>query len=238
MSDMSDMRVLLIIPCYNEQGAIASLLKEINACGGYETIVVDDGSRDASYEIASGVSSTIRLLRNLGIGGAVQTGIKYAERNGFDVCIQIDGDGQHLPGEIIKLLQAYVETRCAIIIGSRYLHNDTFRSTWARRRGSQTIAWVLNSLFPRCCVTDPTSGMRLIDRKTIEFFAQHYPHDFPEPISLAWALKEGFSVGEVAVKMRARNQGNSSIIGFKTVIYMVRVLGYIVLARLMRSDPR
>ena len=238
MSDMSDMRVLLIIPCYNEQGAIASLLKEINACGGYETIVVDDGSGDASYEIASGVSSTIRLLRNLGIGGAVQTGIKYAERNGFDVCIQIDGDGQHLPGEIIKLLQAYVETRCAIIIGSRYLHNDTFRSTWARRRGSQTIAWVLNSLFPRCCVTDPTSGMRLMDRKAIELFAQHYPHDFPEPISLAWALKEGFSVGEVAVKMRARTQGNSSIIGFKTVTYMLRVLGYIVLARLMRSDPR
>ena len=148
MSDMSDMRVLLIIPCYNEQDAIASLLKEITAYGSYETIVVDDGSRDASYETASEVSSTIRLIRNLGIGGAVQTGIKYAERNGFDLCIQIDGDGQHPPGEIVKLIQAYVETRCAIIIGSRYLHNDTFRSTWARRLGSQMIAWVLNSLFP------------------------------------------------------------------------------------------
>lgn len=233
---MSDPRVLLIIPCYNEQGAIASLLERIAACGrGYATIVVDDGSRDATYQIASRLSPVIKLLRNLGIGGAVQTGIKYAERNGFDVCIQIDGDGQHPPDEIVKLLEAYRRTSHSIIIGSRFLQNDSFRSTWARRFGSQTIARALNLLFPRCRVSDPTSGMRLMDRKAIELFAQRYPHDFPEPISLAWALKEGLTVGEVAVRMQARGHGNSSIIGLKPIAYMLRVLGYIVLARITRS---
>lgn len=236
---MNEPRVLLIIPCYNEQGAIASLLEEIAACGlGYATIVVDDGSRDATYQIASQLSPSIRLLRNLGIGGAVQTGIKYAERNGFDFCIQIDGDGQHPPGEIVKLLKAYGEAPHSIIIGSRYLLHDTFRSTWARRFGCQTIACALNSLFPKCRVSDPTSGMRLMDRKTIELFAQRYPHDFPEPISLAWALKEGLSVSEVAVKMREREHGNSSIIGLKPIAYMLRVLGYIFLARIMHSTLR
>jgi hypothetical protein len=135
------------------------------------------------------------------------------------------------------LLQAYQKKPSSIIIGSRYLQNDTFRSTWARRFGGQTIAWALNALFSPCAVTDPTSGMRLMDRKAIEFFSKHYPHDFPEPISLAWALKERLSVGELPVQMRAREHGSSSIIGLKPIIYMLRVLGYIVLARLMRASP-
>jgi len=106
-----------------------------------------------------------------------------------------------------------------------------------RRFGSQTIAWVLNSLFPQCSISDPTSGMRLMDRKVIELFARHYPHDYPEPISLALVLKEGLSVGEVPVMMRAREHGNSSIIGLKPITYMVRVLGYIILARITRTKP-
>lgn len=236
---MSAPRILIIIPCYNEQGAIAALLAEISGCQqGYETIVIDDGSRDATYQIARQFSPAVKLLRNLGIGGAVQTGIKYAQSNGFDFCVQIDGDGQHPPSEVSKLLQAYREMHRSIIIGSRYLQHDTFRSTWARRFGGQAIAWTLNTLFSQSAVTDPTSGMRLMDRKAIEFFAMHYPHDFPEPISLAWALKEGLLVGEVPVQMRAREHGNSSIIGLKPIIYMLRVMGYIVLARLMRATPR
>jgi glycosyltransferase involved in cell wall biosynthesis len=234
---MNTPRVLLIIPCYNEQGAIAALLEEISACRqGYETIVIDDGSQDKTYQIARHLSPTVKLLRNLGIGGAVQTGIKYAQSNGFDFCIQIDGDGQHPPSEVAKLLKAYQEKPHSIIIGSRYLRHDTFRSTWARRFGGQSIAWSLNYLFQKCAVTDPTSGMRLMDRKAINFFAEHYPHDFPEPISLAWALKESFSVGEVPVQMRAREHGNSSIIGLKPIIYMLRVLGYLVLARLLHTS--
>lgn len=229
---MSVARVLLIIPCYNEQGSIGSLLEKISNYKDYATIVVDDGSRDATYQIASALSPTIKLIRNLGIGGAVQTGIKYAERNDFDFCIQIDGDGQHLPSEINKLLDAYRNTPRSLIIGSRYLQNNSFRSTKMRRLGSRTIAFVLNSLFPHYIISDPTSGMRLMDRKAIELFARNYPYDYPEPISLALALKAGLSVGEVPVIMRAREHGKSSIIGLKPIAYMIRVLGFIILARI------
>jgi glycosyltransferase involved in cell wall biosynthesis len=236
---MTAPRVLIIIPCYNEEGAIAKLLTEIAQCRKhYETIVIDDGSQDATYQIARQYSPTVKLLRNLGIGGAVQTGIKYAQGKDFDFCIQIDGDGQHPPGEICKLLQAYRQAPRSIIVGSRYLQHDSFRSTWARRFGGQVIARALSTLFPQSAVTDPTSGMRLMDRKAIRFFAQNYPHDFPEPISLAWALKEGLAVGEVPVMMRARDHGSSSIIGLKPIVYMMRVLGYIALARLLRPAPR
>lgn len=234
---MKPARVLLIIPCYNEQKSIAALLKEITElCLDYKVLVIDDGSDDDTFRIAQALSPTVRLLRNLGIGGAVQTGIKYAHNNAFDFCVQIDGDGQHPPSEVSKLLRAYQAKPRPIIIGSRYLRSGTFNSTWARRFGGQTIAWALNTLFSQCAVTDPTSGMRLMDSKAIEFFAKHYPHDFPEPISLAWALKEGLSVSEVPVLMREREHGNSSIIGMKPMAYMLRVIGYILLARLKRNS--
>lgn len=232
-------RVLLIIPCFNEAGSIESLLKEITSCNkNYDTVVIDDGSRDDTYLIASRLSPTVRLLRNLGIGGAVQTGIKYALQNNFDFCVQIDGDGQHPPEEVEKLLAAYRNHPRNIITGSRYIEHDTFRSTWTRRLGSQVLAQSLNRLFKNCNISDPTSGMRLMDKKAIAFYAKNYPHDFPEPISLAWGLQEGLSVGEVPVKMRAREHGQSSIMGWKPLIYMFRVLGYIVLARFVYSSNR
>lgn len=231
--------LLIIIPCFNEEQSIEALMSEISALGEYySTVVVDDGSDDATYETAVRLSPTIRLLRNLGIGGAVQTGIRYASDKGFDFCIQIDGDGQHPPSQISKLLQAYAQRPCSIVIGSRYLLNDTFRSTFARRFGTKTIAWALNTLFASCRITDPTSGMRLMDRNAIKFFSNSYPYDFPEPISVAWALREGLTVGECGVHMRARNTGQTSIGGWKPVAYMLRVLGYVVLARLVGIRSR
>lgn len=234
---MASNRVLLIIPCYNEQGAIVPLLKEISDLGqDFEVLVIDDGSSDNTFVLAQPLAPTVRLPRNLGIGGAVQTGIKYADHHDFDFCVQIDGDGQHPPDQVSKLLKAYASNPAEIIIGSRFLNNDTFRSTWSRRVGNQTIARVLNFLFPKCEVTDPTSGMRLMDRRAISFFSHCYPHDFPEPISLAWALKAGMEVRDVPVEMRARGYGTSSIVGIKPFAYMLRVLGYILLARLKRTS--
>jgi glycosyltransferase involved in cell wall biosynthesis len=229
---MSQNKVLIIIPCYNEQGGIAELLREINKFPEYDAIVVDDGSKDRTYQISSQLSPTVKLLRNLGIGGAVQAGIKYAYEKGYDFCVQIDGDGQHPPSEIGKLLQAYSQKSFPIIIGSRYLQKDTNHFTWARQFGSKIISKVLKLLFPRILITDPTSGMRLLDRHAIHFLAEHYPHDLPEPISLAWALKEGINVFEIPVQMRERMQGRSSIMGFKPIAYMLRVLGYIILAKI------
>lgn len=236
---MNRPRILLIIPCYNEQESIEALLNEIASLEqGYSTVVIDDGSRDSTYEKAIKLSPTVKLLRNLGIGGAVQTGIRFAAANDFDFCIQIDGDGQHPPTEISKLMLAYKESPRSIIIGSRYLFNDSFRSTAARRFGSRAIAWSLNTLFKSCYVTDPTSGMRMMDRAAIKLFANSYPHDFPEPISLAWALREGLSVGECGVHMRSRDSGRSSIAGWKPIAYMLRVLGYVALARFVGFKSR
>lgn len=233
---MKSARVLLIIPCYNEQKSIAPLLKEIaELCQDYKVLVIDDGSNDDTFRIAQDLSPTVRLLRNLGIGGAVQTGIKYAERHDFDFCVQIDGDGQHPPDQVLKLLEAHAKDPVEIIIGSRFLSSDTFRTTWTRRLGGQVIARALNYLFVDCRISDPTSGMRLMDRRAIRFFARYYPCDFPEPISLAWALRAGMTVRDVPVEMRARQHGQSSIVGIKPLAYMFRVLGYILLARLKRT---
>jgi hypothetical protein len=120
-----------------------------------------------------------------------------------------------------------------MVIGSRYLVNDTFRSTLVRRFGGKTIAKLLNILFRGCDITDPTSGMRLMDRKAIQFFSESYPYDFPEPISVAWALRAGLTVSECGVKMRSRINGQSSIVGWKPIAYMLRVIGYVILARIV-----
>jgi glycosyltransferase involved in cell wall biosynthesis len=226
-------RILLVIPCYNEEASIGDLLLEIAAASAdYHPLVIDDGSSDSTGAVAGAHAQVVRLIENLGIGGAVQTGIKYAERHGFDICIQIDGDGQHNPQEIRALLDCYRQRPHNIVIGSRFIDNTGFRSTVSRRLGSKLIALALNNLFAGGRITDPTSGMRLMDRRAIEFFARRYPLDFPEPISLAWAMRAGLSISETAVEMRARETGESSIDGFKPLTYMIRVLGYILLARL------
>lgn len=238
-TSMNKSRVLLILPCYNEAGTIGQLLDEIAALDeGYHTLVVDDGSRDHTFDVAHAKSSCVRLIRNLGIGGAVQTGIKYAVTHDYDFCVQIDGDGQHPPDQIMRLIVRQKETGANIVIGSRYIQNDTFRSTFARRLGSKLIATTLRLLFRGGGITDPTSGMRLLDRAAMAYFAQHYPYDFPEPISLAWAMRASFVVSETPVVMRARSVGSSSLGGVRSLAYMFRVLGYIVLARLKLRPMR
>ena len=223
--------VAAVIPAYQAArsvGAVVRGTREILA----EVLVIDDGSIDRTTAVARPLSPVVSLVSNLGIGGAVQTGIKYALRNGYDFCIQIDGDGQHIPSEIARLLEEQRATGRNITIGSRYLGNATFRSTFTRRFGSRVIAKALDKLFAGGQITDPTSGMRLMDRRAMALFARRYPQDFPEPISLAWAMRSGLTVGETPVAMRARERGSSSSNGLKPLNYMIRVLSYIVFARL------
>ena len=228
-------KLLIIIPCYNEQDSINDLLKEISSIDiNHDILVIDDGSLDDTFSIASKQSRVIKLIQNLGIGGAVQTGFKYAHYNKYEFCIQIDGDGQHDPKEIKRLFTYQARTASSITVGSRYIENDSFQSTFARRSGSKLISFFLKLLFKGTNITDPTSGMRLMDTKAIKFFKDNYPYDFPEPISLAWALKENMTVSETSVKMREREYGKSSITGLKSLIYMIRVIGYIVLARFIK----
>lgn len=227
-------RILLIIPCYNESKTIGRLLREIqelnNVC---DTVVIDDGSEDETHPIAKQLSPCLKLVANLGIGGAVQTGIKYALEMDYDFCIQVDGDGQHPSNQIIFLFESYLSSPANIIIGSRFLSDGDFRSTWARQLGIRVIRFVIHCFFGRK-FTDPTSGFRIMDRKAIRLFSEEYPLDFPEPISLAVALEHGLTVREVPVNMRAREDGRSSISGIKSILYMLRVIGYLFLIRMDR----
>jgi len=227
-------RVLLILPCFNEAGAIAALLQE--ACATvpeFDLLVIDDGSTDATATAAAAHAPVVRLLANLGIGGAVQTGIKYAHAHGYDYCAQMDGDGQHPPAEYRKLLASALHSGADITIGSRYADLVSFRSTVMRRMGGRLISKTLYLFCGRLRVSDPTSGMRLLNRRAMAYFAAHYPVDYPEPISLAWAVREGLSVAEVPVVMRERQVGSSSLSGLrKSLSYMMRVIGYVLVASL------
>jgi glycosyltransferase involved in cell wall biosynthesis len=227
-------RVLVVVPCFNEAGAIGALLAELQeraAC--CDVLVVDDGSTDGTDRLVLPPARCVRLPANLGIGGAVQTGLQFAERAGYDYCIQIDGDGQHPPDLVHALVQEAIQSASQLVIGSRYLGaRDGFQSTAMRRIGSALIGRTLHLCFGGNRITDPTSGLRVMDRKAIALFARHYPTDYPEPVSIAWLLAKGLRVREIPVRMRERQAGVSSIRLMKTVSYMVRVLSYVLLARI------
>ncbi|MEQ9483178.1 glycosyltransferase family 2 protein [Coleofasciculus sp. F4-SAH-05] len=231
---MTHPSTILIIPCYNEENNVGKLLREIQELNpGYDTLVIDDGSQDNTYAVASQLSPCVKLLTNLGIGGAVQTGIKYALQHNYELCVQVDGDGQHPPSQVYRLIESYLKSPANLIISSRFLRKKGFKSTWKRRLGIKIISQVIQLLFQHK-ITDPTSGLRMMDRKAIQLFSTEYPHDFPEPISLAVALERGLRVREVAVNMRSREQGFSSITGIKSFLYMIRVIGYLILVRMGR----
>lgn len=224
------MRLLVIIPAYNEEEALGGLLAELRALphDGHhlDMVVVDDGSTDRTSEVAAaGGARVLRMCRNLGIGGAVQAGLQLAHREGYDAAIQVDGDGQHPPAELARLLERPAD----LVIGTRYRDRFGFRSTPMRRLGSWWLRVVLRVVM-RLRVSDPTSGFRLFRRRALRLFHDTYPYDFPEPESLAIACAAGLSVAEVPVVMRARRGGRSSIAALDSVYYMVKVTVAVLLA--------
>jgi glycosyltransferase involved in cell wall biosynthesis len=228
-------RLLVIIPAFNEQVALKGLLEELRAMPKLdgvqlESVVVDDGSADLTAEVArTGQARVLRLCRNVGIGGAVQSGIRLAHREGFDAAIQLDGDGQHPPSEIAKLVEhARGSNAPDIVVGTRYRDKDNFRSTLLRRLGSWWIRTLLR-VITRVRVTDPTSGYRLYGRRALRLFGDTYPYDFPEPESLAIARARGLTIAEVPVQMRERQGGTTSITGFSPIYYMFKVTIAVVL---------
>jgi glycosyltransferase involved in cell wall biosynthesis len=225
------MKLLIVIPAMNEEKAIGGLLDEIKAAcaqatlpAATEVVVIDDGSADRTAQIAHdrGVR-VVRLCRNLGIGGAVQTGLRLAQRERFDAAIQVDGDGQHPPSEIARLLEPLKsEIAPDIVVGSRRIEQVGYQSTPPRRMGQ---AWLRLWLWLVCRlrVTDPTSGFRVYGRRALELFAHTYPYDFPEPEALAMAAAHGLRIVEEPVRMRERQGGRSSIGGLTPIYYMVKV---------------
>lgn len=224
---ITPLRLLVIIPCYNEAGSLPLLLPELKRLqlAGYEVTiaVVNDASADATVAVARKEGVTVLDLPvNLGIGGAVQTGLKYAYTHGFDLALQLDGDGQHPPAEISKLLGCYEDGNPNVVIGSRFLEKRGFQSSFTRRLGIRYFYW-LNRLFTGNAVFDSTSGFRLLDRRAIAKAATYYPDEYPEPESLVFFARSGLVIAETPVVMKYRENGASSIGNFTSVYYMVKV---------------
>jgi glycosyltransferase involved in cell wall biosynthesis len=218
-------RLLFIVPAFNEgdniRGVVAALHQHYPAA---TVLVVNDGSTDETAELArSAGAAVLDLPFNLGIGAAVQSGFLYAQRAGFDVAVQFDGDGQHLASEVEKLLEPVCSGTHDVAIGSRFLGDHSFRPALMRRLGI-TIISTLNSRLTSMKVTDPTSGFRAFGRDAIELLSRDYPHDFPEPESMVTLAKNGFRMCEVPVRMEARKGGQSSITISRSVYYMCKVL--------------
>ncbi|MGZ4256150.1 MAG: glycosyltransferase family 2 protein [Gaiellaceae bacterium] len=216
---------LAIVPALNEESSVAAVVGEIRAADPeFDIVVVDDGSTDRTAGIAEAEGvAVIRLPFNLGIGGAVQTGYQYARDNGFDVAVQVDGDGQHDPREISGLLAPLLEDRADMVVGTRFAAGGGYRGTRLRRVGIRIFAGVV-SILVRARVTDTTSGFRAVNRRTICLFAIDYPHDYPEVEATVLAVRHGLRVVEVPVQMRVRESGSSSITALRSVYYMVKVL--------------
>jgi hypothetical protein len=219
--------ILVIIPAYNEAGSIDRVIADLKTLDlAPDILVVNDGSQDKTYETAKATRQAlvVNLPNNLGIGGAVQTGFKWAARNGYRVAVQFDGDGQHIAAEIPKLLKTLEERGAGMVIGSRFTEKHSgYRSTFLRRIGIR-IFMAVNSILIGQTITDNTSGFRAYDRRTIEFLARNYPVDFPEPEVVILLGKNGFSIAEIFTRMQERQTGGSSIAGVRSLYYMVTVL--------------
>ncbi len=219
--------VLVIVPAFNEEQNIGQVIEDLNLIEtDIDILVINDGSSDATSSLArtTGQAQVIDLPKNLGIGGAVQTGFKYAARNNYATAVQFDGDGQHLADEIPKLLRALCDQEANMVIGSRFLKAQSgYRSTFSRRIGIRLFQ-TINSLLIGQRVTDNTSGFRAYDLKAIGFLAHHYPLDYPEPEAVILLGRNGFRIVEVITVMRERQGGGSSIAGVTSVYYMIKVL--------------
>jgi glycosyltransferase involved in cell wall biosynthesis len=218
-------RLLFIVPAYNEASNVGPVVRELKAHHPDGTVVVvNDGSTDATAAAASEAGAiVIDLPFNLGIGGAVQTGMLYAERNGFDFAVQFDGDGQHVATEVTTLLAPLRDGSADAVIGSRFLGGRSFRPPLARRLGIALFNGI-NRIVTGRRFTDNTSGFRAYNRSAIAFLAHDYPHDYPEPESVVTLCRAGFRVIEVPAAMRERQAGSSSITYIRSIYYMFKVL--------------
>jgi glycosyltransferase involved in cell wall biosynthesis len=222
---LAAVRRIAIVPAFNEQESVTQVIEEIRAFDpDFDIVVVDDGSTDATSAAAARLGAhVVRLPFNLGIGGAVQTGFRYAFENGFAIAVRVDGDGQHDPAQLGILLAPVVADEADIVVGSRFATDGGYRSSRSRRLGITILARTLSAIVGRR-VTDPTSGFQALNRRAIALFAADYPHDYPEVEAALMVHKHRLRMTEVPVQMRERSAGRSSIGALASVYYMVKVL--------------
>jgi glycosyltransferase involved in cell wall biosynthesis len=217
-------RTVALVPAFDEEEAIGAVVAEIRAFDpAIDVVVVDDGSGDATADAAKAAGAVIvRLPFNLGIGAAVQTGFRYALEQGYDVAVRLDGDGQHDPTELPKLLAPLERGEADVVTGSRFRGEGSYRPPLGRRLG---ITWFakLVSLLSRQRVTDTTSGFQALNRAAIALFARDYPSDYPEVEATVLLLKHRLRLSEVQVEMRERETGSSSITFLSSLYYAIKV---------------
>ena len=224
-------KIIIVIPAYNEEENILNTYNTIVEYNkknktNYDVIVVNDGSKDRTEEIlVENKINHIKLIQNLGIGGAVQTGYKYAYENGYDIAVQYDGDGQHDVDYVKTITDPIINDDADFVIGSRFIKKDkdNFNTTFSRRMGINLISFFIK-LVTKKKVYDTTSGFRAVSKDIIEFFAHDYPTEYPEPITTTQLLQKKYRLKEVPVKMKARMGGKSSIGSWKNVYYMINVI--------------
>jgi len=233
---MTNIRKLIIIPAFNESDSILALIDEIKLkAPDFDYIIIDDGSTDNTFELCMQNSlNAIRLPVNLGIGGAVQTGYLYAKRKGYDIAVQLDGDGQHDPDYLNELIAPIIENKADCTVGGRYINKQGFQSSKMRQFGIQWLSFFIR-LTCGAKVADVTSGFRASNTKVINSFCEYYPHDYPEPEAICFLFKQGFKLKEVAVKMRERRVGKSSIRLLRPAYYMLKVTLAILISSLQKQ---
>lgn len=229
------MKKLVIIPAFNEEGNLEKTIQDIaDNAPDFDYVIINDCSTDGTLEMCRKHGfSYLNLPVNLGIGGAVQTGYRYAYYHGYDLAVQFDGDGQHSALYLEKMVQQMQETDSDMVIGSRFIEKEGFQSSGLRRVGIRYFT-VLIQLLTGTKITDPTSGMRMINRTLLKKFTEDYPKDYPEPESVVTILSEKYKVTEMPVIMNEREEGVSSISLRKSVYYMIKVSFAILIARMKR----
>jgi len=238
------MKLLLILPAYNEEENIVPTVRriqafqeQISADVEIDYIVINDGSTDSTRRVCMehGIKC-LTLIQNLGIGGAVQTGYLYAAQNGYDIAVQFDGDGQHDINSLPDLIAPILSGDADFVVGSRFIKNGTeFQSTFMRRFGIKNLSMLIR-LFCGIKVMDVTSGYRAANKKTLVFLAKNYPVDYPEPETIVLLQKNGFRIAEEQVNMFERTAGTSSIRYWKSVYYMIKVSFAIICASIQKKE--
>lgn len=213
-------KVLVIMPAYNEQENLAKTIEEVRTNAPFaDILVVNDGSTDETVHVAKQMGvNVVSLPFNLGIGGAVQTGFKYAVYNDYDVVVQVDADGQHDSSYIAKLVEYLLDKKVDIVIGSRYLNDDPPRMSWIRNLGIRYFSWLTSKVIGQR-ITDCSSGFRALNKDAVRFFSENYPVDFPDAEALILAHKAGLKIAELPVKFRSRNKGKSNLRSLRFLYY-------------------
>jgi len=223
------MKLAIIIPAFNEEHSVGTVInqipKDIPGIDEKEIVVIDDGSSDETTRAAkeTGKATVITLPYNLGIGAAVQTGFIYAQRKNYDVIVRVDGDGQHRPQDILRLIRPIMVNETDMVIGSRFLEGQGSYPISSRWLGQRLIA-LLTSLIIRQKITDSTSGFRCYNKQSIKLLNEYYPVDYPEPEEIIFLRKNSFQIKEIGVSMREREGGSSSLTVIKYPYYLIKVI--------------